>query len=225
MNQTLFDQINAFARATPWLHGVITVYAAYGVVVFALLLGAGWWSARCSGEPRRMAAVVCAGAATLLAVGLNQPIVNAVHEARPYTNHPGVLVLATRSADFSFPSDHAVMAGAGAVGLVPGAGRGIGGLSRRSPAGRLRCGHPRGERQRRAPAAHVRAARAGKEGRLSMSGLMERLLAVQGPMLYALVAAVVFVEDALFVGFVMPGETTAVLGGVAAGLGHASLPG
>jgi undecaprenyl-diphosphatase len=65
-----------------------------------------------------MAAVVCAGAATLLAVGINQPIVDAVHEARPYTDHPGVLVLAARSADFSFPSDHAVMAGAVAVGLV-----------------------------------------------------------------------------------------------------------
>ena len=64
MNASLFDQINAFARATPWLHGVITAYAAYGVVVFALLLGAGWWSARRSGEPKRMAAVVCAGAAT-----------------------------------------------------------------------------------------------------------------------------------------------------------------
>ena len=31
MNASLFDQINAFARATPWLHGVITAYAAYGV--------------------------------------------------------------------------------------------------------------------------------------------------------------------------------------------------
>src|SRR4051812_30815397 len=118
MNETLFDQINAFARATPWLHGVITVYAAYGVVVFALLLGAGWWSVWRSGMPRRMAAVVCAGAATLLAGGVNQPIVDAVHEARPYTDHPGVLVRATRSADFSFPSDHAVLAGAVAVGLV-----------------------------------------------------------------------------------------------------------
>ena len=57
-----------------------------------------------------------------------------------------------------------------------------------------------------------------------MSGLLDRLLAIQGPLLYALVAAVVFVEDALFVGFVVPGETAAVLGGVAAGLGHASLP-
>jgi membrane-associated phospholipid phosphatase len=118
LNETLFDQINAVARATPWLHGVITAYAGYGVVVFALLLGAGWWVARRSGEPRRVAAVVCAGAATLLAVGINQPIVTAVHEPRPYTDHPAVLVLATRGADFSFPSDHAVMAGAVAVGLV-----------------------------------------------------------------------------------------------------------
>jgi undecaprenyl-diphosphatase len=118
LNETLFDQVNALARATPWLHGVITAYAGYGVVVFALLLGAGWWVARRSGEPRRVAAVVCAGAATLLAVGIIQPIVTAVHEARPYTDHPGVLVLASRSVDFSFPSDHAVMAGAVAVGLV-----------------------------------------------------------------------------------------------------------
>ena len=123
MNETLFEQINAFARATPWLHALITAYAAYGVVVFALLLGAGWWSARRSGEPQRMAAALCAGAATLLAVAINQPIVSAVHEARPYTDHPGVLVLATRSADFSWPSDHAVMAGAVAAGLVFVSGR------------------------------------------------------------------------------------------------------
>jgi membrane-associated phospholipid phosphatase len=55
--------------------------------------------------------------ATLLAVAVNQPIVAAVHEARPYTTHPGILVLAHRSTDFSFPSDHAVMAGAVAAGL------------------------------------------------------------------------------------------------------------
>jgi membrane-associated protein len=58
-----------------------------------------------------------------------------------------------------------------------------------------------------------------------VSGLLDRLLGIQGPLLYLLVAAVVvFVEDALFVGFVAPGETAAVLGGVAASVGHASLP-
>jgi membrane protein DedA with SNARE-associated domain len=37
------------------------------------------------------------------------------------------------------------------------------------------------------------------------------------------VALVVFAEDALFVGFVVPGETAAVLGGVAASRGHVSV--
>ena len=62
-------------------------------------------------------------------------------------------------------------------------------------------------------------------GRVAVTSLLERLLAVNGPLLYVLVAAVVFVEDALFVGFVVPGEAAAVLGGVAASLGHASLVG
>ena len=43
-------------------------------------------------------------------------------------------------------------------------------------------------------------------------------------MVYLIVGALVFAEDALFVGFVLPGETAAVLGGVAARFGHASLP-
>jgi undecaprenyl-diphosphatase len=50
-------------------------------------------------------------------VGINQPIVNAFHEARPYTVMSHLLVLADRTTDFSFPSDHATMAGAVAAGL------------------------------------------------------------------------------------------------------------
>jgi len=37
------------------------------------------------------------------------------------------------------------------------------------------------------------------------------------------VGLIVFAEDALFVGFVLPGETAAILGGVAAKLGHVPL--
>jgi membrane protein DedA with SNARE-associated domain len=43
-------------------------------------------------------------------------------------------------------------------------------------------------------------------------------------LVYSVVGALVFVEDALFVGFVVPGETAAVLGGVAASIGHVQLP-
>lgn len=56
-----------------------------------------------------------------------------------------------------------------------------------------------------------------------MSGLLDRLLGLSGPVVYLLVALVVFVEDALFVGFVVPGETAAVLGGVLAYRGQADL--
>src|SRR3954451_23449007 len=53
-----------------------------------------------------------------------------------------------------------------------------------------------------------------------MSSLLERLLAVPGWAVLLVVGLVVFAEDALFVGFVLPGETLAVLGGGAAKLGH-----
>jgi membrane-associated phospholipid phosphatase len=117
VNRWLFEQVNAFAQDTPWLHTPARLYANYGIVLFVVLLLAGWWIARRSGQVAGVAAAISAGGATLLAVAVNQPIVHAVHEARPYTTLPGILVLANRSTDASFPSDHATMAGAVAAGL------------------------------------------------------------------------------------------------------------
>ncbi|MEV0154017.1 phosphatase PAP2 family protein [Micromonospora sp. NPDC050686] len=117
MDARLFDGINQFAVATPWLHAALTGYASYGVLLFAALMLAGWWYARGTGDPRRMAAALLAPVATGLAIAVNQPLVALFHEPRPYTAHPGILVLATRSTDFSFPSDHSVMAGAAAAAL------------------------------------------------------------------------------------------------------------
>jgi membrane protein DedA with SNARE-associated domain len=57
-----------------------------------------------------------------------------------------------------------------------------------------------------------------------MTRLTDWLLGLHGLPVYGLVGLLVFAEDALFVGFVLPGETAAVLGGVAASRGHASLP-
>lgn len=56
-----------------------------------------------------------------------------------------------------------------------------------------------------------------------MSGLVEHILAVPGWAVLLIVGLVVFAEDALFVGFVLPGEAVAVLGGVVARLGHVPL--
>ncbi|SRR6266566_2328121 len=56
-----------------------------------------------------------------------------------------------------------------------------------------------------------------------MSTLVERILSVPGVLVYVLAGLLVFAEDALFVGFVIPGETAAVLGGVDASRGHVQL--
>jgi membrane protein DedA with SNARE-associated domain len=46
---------------------------------------------------------------------------------------------------------------------------------------------------------------------------------LSGPVVYAVVGALVFAEDALFFGFVLPGETAVVLGGVLASQGKVSV--
>ncbi len=116
MDKALFNWINHLAQATPWMHTATLGYAGFGVVLFALLLLAGWWLARRHGAG--MTAAVWAPIGTLLAVAVNQPIVAAVNEPRPYTSVPHILVLSAPSADPSFPSDHATMAGAVAAGLL-----------------------------------------------------------------------------------------------------------
>src|SRR4051794_1580340 len=113
-----FRGVNDFARATPWLHAPLRLFAEYGVVVFAALLLGSWWMARRDGDLGRVAAALWAPVGALLAVGLNQPIGAAVAEPRPYTELPHAVVLVSRTTDFSFPSDHAVMAGAVAVGVL-----------------------------------------------------------------------------------------------------------
>lgn len=57
-----------------------------------------------------------------------------------------------------------------------------------------------------------------------MTGLVDHLLNVRGVLVFVLIGLIVFAEDALFVGFVIPGETAAVLGGVIASRGHVSYP-
>ena len=116
-NTSLFLSVNDFARSTPWLHGPLTLYAGYGLVVFAGLLVAGWWIARKAADPARMAAALWAPTGMLLALAVNQPIVAAVNESRPYASLPDILVLATPTTDPGFPSDHAMVAGAVTAGL------------------------------------------------------------------------------------------------------------
>ena len=117
LSEALFLRINEFARTSAALHAPAVAYAKYGLVVFAALLLLGVWRRRGASD-RQLAASVWAGLGTLLAVAVNQPVAALVAEARPYAAHPSALVLVDRTTDWSFPSDHSVLAGAAAVGLL-----------------------------------------------------------------------------------------------------------
>jgi membrane protein DedA with SNARE-associated domain len=56
-----------------------------------------------------------------------------------------------------------------------------------------------------------------------INSLVNQVLGAPPWLVYVIVGAVVFAEDALFVGFVLPGETLAIIGGVTASLGHTHL--
>ena len=59
----------------------------------------------------------------------------------------------------------------------------------------------------------------------SVSAVVDRILGLPGWLVLLVAGLVVLAEDALFVGFVLPGETVALLAGAAAKIGHASLAG
>lgn len=113
-----FRSINDFARATPALHTPARLFAQYGVVLFAAALLWSWWLARRDGDLAKVSAALWAPVGALIALGINQFLVHAFAEPRPYTVLPHTLVLVARSTDFAFPSDHATMAGAVAVGVL-----------------------------------------------------------------------------------------------------------
>jgi membrane-associated phospholipid phosphatase len=114
-----FLDVNSFARRTDWLHGFASDYALWGgLVALAVLLVAGWLLGRQRADaPRAFATAVLCGASTLIALGLNHFISDAVARQRPFLRFPHAETLVSRAHDYSFPSDHCVIAGAFVVGL------------------------------------------------------------------------------------------------------------
>ncbi|GAA1974143.1 phosphatase PAP2 family protein [Nocardioides panacihumi] len=113
-----FHAVNQLARHTAWAHEPARLYATYGVALFAGLLLLSWWLARRNGDLRPVAAALWAPLGVLLALWVNQFLIASVAEPRPFAVLPDALVLVHRSADASFPSDHAVMAGAVVAGIA-----------------------------------------------------------------------------------------------------------
>jgi membrane protein DedA with SNARE-associated domain len=56
-----------------------------------------------------------------------------------------------------------------------------------------------------------------------MSGLPDQMTSLPAGWVYLIVGLIVFGEDAIVIGFLLPGQTAAILGGVSAGLGNANV--
>ena len=123
MDKRWYLDVNHFARDTSWAHGFMADYAGralspvgVGLVVLALLVVAGWWSARM--QPERMPGALWAALGALVALGVSEPLVQLVARTSPYRSLGSVEVLVTRANSYSFPSVHAAAATAAICGLL-----------------------------------------------------------------------------------------------------------
>jgi membrane-associated phospholipid phosphatase len=118
MDGSIFRWINRLADRTGWAHSLFKANAGYGIVLFAVLLLAAYIDGRQHADLTAVAASLWAALAAMAALGVGQIIGGAVDRARPYETMSNVHLLVDKTTDFAFPSDHATVAGAVAVGLL-----------------------------------------------------------------------------------------------------------
>ncbi|HEY3869682.1 MAG TPA: phosphatase PAP2 family protein [Actinocrinis sp.] len=113
-----YRAITSFAQHTAWLQGAMKLYTLGGIVLLVLMALYAWWSARARADQAAMAAVVWIGLGTLVSVGCGLALKQVFRENRPcQAIHVATVQACPGSADYSFPSDHATIAFALAVGL------------------------------------------------------------------------------------------------------------
>lgn len=103
MDVAITGWINGLA-GQPFWDAVMRAAAAWGVPLMVALVALQWWGP----QPRRPIrhVAILAGLAFLLGLAINQGILLFVHRVRPYDMGVTRLFIA-KSADWSFPSDHA----------------------------------------------------------------------------------------------------------------------
>lgn len=103
--------MNAGVATHDPLEDLVTTFAALAVPIFAIATVALWFLARPYGDPRWKLSGASALVAASLAMLVNQVVSHLWARPRPYVDHGGLThLLASRSADPSFPSDHAAAA-------------------------------------------------------------------------------------------------------------------
>ena len=95
---------NAWAGRIPGADFAMIWLSAVGVPLLVLVVALQWWVPPRDRATRHV--LVAAGLSFFLGLGFNQVVLLFVQRVRPYDAHVTHLLI-DRSADFSFPSDHA----------------------------------------------------------------------------------------------------------------------
>lgn len=104
MDAEITHWINSFAGQSPLVDHIMIAITQVGVPLMIAFVVLQWWSREDRQHVRH--AAICAGLAFLLGLAINQGILLFIHRLRPYDAGVSNLLIA-RSADWSFPSDHA----------------------------------------------------------------------------------------------------------------------
>ncbi|GAA3851245.1 phosphatase PAP2 family protein [Streptomyces coacervatus] len=115
----LYTWITGLARHTPHaVNSVIAVWSDYGLALFGALMLAAWWRARSAGQAR-MVRALAAPVVVVVCYVVDVLVKAAFAERRPCrTLHTATVEACPGAGDWSFPSNHAVIAGAAAVALA-----------------------------------------------------------------------------------------------------------
>jgi len=104
MDTSLTHWINALSGSSALVDLLMIDITRFGVPLMVLAVAVQWWARERRFDVRY--AAMSAGLSFLLGLGINQFILLFVHRVRPYDAGLTHLIIA-RSADWSFPSDHA----------------------------------------------------------------------------------------------------------------------
>jgi len=123
VDRRFYLDVNRFAAQTAWAHGVLAFFARpLALLVLAALLLLALARARLAGfggsDIDQIASLVWVAIGAAVAYGISVPIVHLVGRARPYVTLPQAVVLIQKPSGFSFPNEHAVIAGAVAAALL-----------------------------------------------------------------------------------------------------------
>ncbi|MFF2504092.1 phosphatase PAP2 family protein [Streptomyces sp. NPDC058067] len=116
---SLYTWVTDLASRTPHLvNNVVSLWSDLGLGLFAVLMIVAWWRARGEGGVR-MARVLASPVIVVLAYGVNSVLKSLIDEQRPcQTLHTVTVEACPALGDWSFPSNHAVIAAAAAVALM-----------------------------------------------------------------------------------------------------------